>query len=413
MLNDRLAALEAYPFARLGELLAGSQPPPDRAPIDMTLGDPRHATPPLVDEILRAHAQAWNRYPPIAGTRDWQTAVAGWLVRRYGAAGRLVDPETGLIPLSGTREGLFMTALLVVPGAIKGRTPVVLLPNPFYAAYEGAAVMAGAESVFLDAGRRSGFLPDLDALEEAQKNSGLLDRTALAYLCSPSNPQGAAASLDYLKRWLRLARQHDFVLAVDECYAEIYNRQPPPGVLQAAADLDGGSLDNLLVFHTLSKRSNAAGLRSGFVAGAPKLIAAFRRLRGYGAAGMPLPIQAASAALWDDDEHAVENRERYRAKFAQAETILADRFDHYTPDGSFFLWLRTTDGVAAARRLWDETGIRVLPGAFLAHPNSDGRSPADPYIRIALVDDIGTIRDALIGIRDLKPALDLGICQAR
>ena len=411
MLNDRIAELTAYPFTRLHALLAGLTPPAGTAVLNMALGEPQHAAPPVLAETLARHADGWTAYPPLAGTEAWKAAACGWLRRRYGAGGRLIDPDAGILPLSGTREGLFLTALLTVPQGRNGGTvaqPAVLIPNPFYATYEGAAVMAGAEPVFLDATAATGFLPDLDALEAAQARDGLLDRTALAYLCSPANPQGAIASRAYLARLIGLARRHGFVLAVDECYAEIYDAAPPPGALEAAAAIDGGALDNLLVFHSLSKRSSAAGLRSGFVAGDARLIAASRRLRGYAAAGMPLPVQAASAALWDDDAHAVDNRARYRAKIDAAEGVLAGRFGFTRPAGSFFLWLDVGDGEAAARRLWVEAGVRVLPGAYLAHAYPDGTNPGRRFVRVALVHEPARIAAALAHLSGLEaPAAHL------
>jgi aspartate/methionine/tyrosine aminotransferase len=297
------------------------------------------------------------------------------------------------LPVSGTREALFLAALLAVSPRRDGVTPAVCLPNPFYAAYEGAAVMAGAEPVFLDATAETGHLPDLDALSPE-----LLDRTALFYFCSPSNPQGAVADIAYLRRLIGLARTHGFVVAIDECYAEIYDGTPPPGGLEAAAGMDGGALDNLLVFHSLSKRSSAAGLRSGFVTGDPALIADFVRLRGYSAAGVPLPVQAASAALWRDDSHVEQNRARYRAKFDIADAALGGHPGYQRPAGGFFLWLDLGpegNGEDAARHLWREAGIRVLPGAYLTRPGASGINRGDRYIRIALVHDEPVLAAAL------------------
>ena len=389
MLNDRLLRLMDYPFTRLAELVSDLKTPEGVHPLALSVGEPQHAAPAIVDEALHAHRDSWNRYPPIHGTDRFRTAVVNWLNRRYGLPSGLIDPDRGVLPVSGTREALFLTALLTVPQHRARQTPAVLLPNPFYAPYQGAAVAAGAEPVFLDAGAETGYLPDLDALPPE-----LLDRTALFYLCSPSNPQGAVADLDYLRRALGLARQHGFVLAVDECYAEIYGDTAPPGGL-AACD---GRVDNLLVFHSLSKRSNAAGLRSGFVAGDPGLVAAFRQLRSYGGAGMPLPIQAASAALWDDDDHVVENRRLYREKFDAAERVLAGRFGFYRPAGGFFLWLDVGDGEAAAKALWCRAGLRVLPGSYLSHRRSDGGDPGHRYIRVALVHDTETVAAAMTNL---------------
>ena len=300
-----------------------------------------------------------------------------------------------MLPVSGTREALFLLALLAVPQSKAGRQPAVLMPNPFYAPYEGAAQLAGAEPVFLSATRETGFLPDLDALTPE-----LLERTALFYLCTPANPQGAAADAAYLARAIGLARQYGFVLAVDECYAEIYLDKPPVGALQVAQGLDhrGKPWANLLVFHSLSKRSSAAGLRSGFVAGDPDLMARFSRLRSYSNAGMPLPVVAASTALWRDEAHVEENRALYRAKFEAAEASLKGRFGYYRPDGGFFLWLDVGDGEEATRRLWAEGAIRVLPGAYLARNNPGEPNPGASFIRVALVNDTETVAQACAAI---------------
>lgn len=400
MLNDRLSALEDYPFTRLRTLLTDVPAPEGRAAVDFSIGDPKHPSPALLTEAMAAAAESWNRYPPIAGTEDWRQAVGDWLAWRFGEGGRLIDPDLALLPASGTREALFMLASACVGSMSGGSQPAVLLPNPFYAVYVGAAQMAGAEPVFLTADQRLGFLPDLDALP-----ASLLDRTALFYLCSPANPQGAAADIAYLQKALSLARRHGFVLAVDECYSEIYDRTPPTGALEAAAAFDGGRLDNLIVFNSLSKRSSAAGLRSGFIAGDPTVIAAFRRLRGYASAGMPMPIQAASAALWRDEAHVAENRDLYRAKIDAAERIMGNSLGFYRPDGGFFLWLDVGDGERAAERLWREQAIRVLPGAYIGRPAQDGSNPGRSFVRLALVHDIGVVADALARLKGTFSAM--------
>jgi len=325
----------------------------------------------------------------MQGTPEFRAAVAAWLTRRYALPADYVSAERHILPLAGTKEGLFLAALLAVPETKAGKRPAVLLPNPFYVCYQGGAGMAGGEPIYLDATAATGFLPDLDQLDEAT-----LERTALFYLVSPGNPQGGCASLDYLKRAILLARKYDFVLAVDECYAEIYDKAAPVGGLEACAAL-GGEPANVLVFHSLSKRSSAAGLRSGFVAGDAKLIAGFLRLRSYGGCQVPLPIQEAATALWSDETHVVANRDLYRQKFDVAEDVLKGRFGFYRPPGGFFLWLDVGDGVAVAERLWREAAIRTLPGSYMARPNAAGVNPGDRYIRVALVHDNQTIAAAL------------------
>jgi len=253
------------------------------------------------------------------------------------------------------------------------------MPNPFYHVYAGAAAVAGAEPIFLPATRATDFMPDVEAVPLA-----LLARTALAYICSPSNPQGAVAPVDYLERWVALARRYGFVVAFDECYAEIYDKLPPQGALEACARL-GGGVERVLVFHSLSKRSGAAGLRSGFLAGDERLIRRNQQLINYGGVAVPYPILAASTALWRDEAHVEEGRARYRANFDLAEARLAGRFGWQRPAGGFFLWLEVGDGEAAARMLWAKAGLRVLPGAYMARPAADGSNPGASYIRVALV----------------------------
>ena len=390
--NDRLDRLSDYPFTRLAALLADEPVRINRPTLMLSLGEPQHPPPTLIDEALRAHAHLWGKYPPVGGTPEFRAAVAGWLTRRYGLPAGLLDPELSVLPVAGTREALFLTALLAVPERKAGRTPAVLMPNPFYAVYEGAGMLAGGEPVFLSATRETGFLPDLDALAPE-----LLERTARFYLCSPGHPQGAAADAAYFRRAIGLARQYGFVLAVDECYAEIYAGTPPTGALEVAAGLDDGSpslWSNLLVFHSLSKRSSAAGLRSGFVAGDPALIARFSRLRSYANAGTPLPVLAAAAALWSDEAHVADNRRRYAAKFDAAASELEGRFGFYRPAGGFFLWLEVGDGEAACRRLWRDAGVRVLPGAYVSRTDAVGCNPGAAYIRVALVHDADVIAEA-------------------
>ena len=281
MLNGRLGALPDYPFERLRALLDPLPPAAGRDVIPMSLGEPQHPYPEIVARTLADGAHLYGKYPPIAGTPEFREAVVDWLNRRYGLARGLLERDRSVLPLSGTKEGLFLAAFVAVPPEKAGGQPAVLMPNPFYQCYAGAAVAAGAEPVYVPARREADFLPDFAALPEA-----LLARTALVYLCTPANPQGTAASPDYLAGLLQLARRFDFVLAVDECYAEIYTGAPPTGALAAAQAL-GGGLDRLLVFHSLSKRSNVPGLRSGFVAGDAELIQPFRRLRDYGGAAVP------------------------------------------------------------------------------------------------------------------------------
>jgi N-succinyldiaminopimelate aminotransferase len=386
--NTRLERLDEYPFALLNTLLAKATPRANREPIVMSVGEPQHAPPPLLAETVAAHSQFWNKYPPMTGTPEFRAAVAAWLGRRYRLPAGMLEADRHVMPLAGTKEGLFLAGILAVPEAKAGKRPAALLPNPYYLVYVGAAAMSGAEPVYLDAHAETGFLPDLDAIPET-----VLARTSLFYLCSPANPQGVAASLDYLKKAITLARHYGFVLLIDECYAEIWDKTPPAGGLEACAAL-GGALDNVLVFHSLSKRSNAAGLRSGFVAGDATLIQRFTRLRNYGGTQVPLPLQAAATALWREESHVEANRALYRRKFDVAERVLGKRFGFYRPPGGFFLWLDVGDGVKAAEALWREEAIRTLPGAYITHTNGPVNAGAR-YIRVALVHDDETVAAGL------------------
>lgn len=397
MFNPVLDGLPENAFPRLAALIAGIQPGGGNiAPILMSLGEPQHPIPGFIGEILNARLAEYGKYPPIQGSDAFRAAVAGWLNRRYALTRHPVGAEGQILPLNGTREGLFSVAFVVTPPQKNGHRPAVIMPNPFYQCYAGAALAAGAEPVYLDATRANGFLPDLGAL-----GPELLSRTSLFYLCSPANPQGSVADMAYLKRLIQLARTHDFVLALDECYAEIYNQSPPPGGLQAASELAADDaadpFANVLVFHSLSKRSNLPGLRSGFVAGDARVIARFRNFRAYIGPTNPLPADAAATAAWSDEAHVHKNRALYAQKFDAADEILAGRFGYTRPAGGFFLWLDVGDGEAAVLKLWREAGVKVLPGKYLARGTA-----GDPYIRVALV---GPLDETIEGLRRIRRTL--------
>jgi aspartate/methionine/tyrosine aminotransferase len=390
MLNKRLELLGDYAFAKLNTLLEPISPRANLPPVIMSVGDPQHQPPGFVQDIINQHRHSWNSYPPVNGTPQFRAACGGWLNRRYKLPKGMIDAERQIAPCAGTREGLFLAALLAVTPSDDGSPkPFALMPNPFYQAYYGASVMAGAQPSYLAATKETGFLPDLGAIDAAT-----LARTRLMYLCTPGNPQGACADLNYLRDAIQLARKHDFLLVVDECYAEIYNAAPPTGALEAAASL-GGGLDNLLCMHSLSKRSSAAGLRSGFTVGAPETISRLSRLRSYSCAATPLPTLEAATALWNDDTHVEPNRALYRQKFALAEKLLGGKHGYYTPDGGFFLWLDVGDGEAATKKLWAEAAIKVLPGGYITRLDAAGHNAGTPYIRVALVHDIETTEAAL------------------
>ncbi|GEO82641.1 aminotransferase class I/II-fold pyridoxal phosphate-dependent enzyme [Pararhodospirillum oryzae] len=390
MINPRLGALPPYPFRRLAALLDGVNP--GAPPIDLSIGEPRHAPPPQIARFLSDPSARWNAYPPVAGTPAWKEAVADWLARRYALPHRMIPPQA-VIPASGTREALFMLGQVLIDATATGAPPLVLMPDPSYLPYLGATLMNGAVPVAVPARAETNFQPDFGSLPEA-----VLARASVLIACSPANPQGTLIDADGWRRLVRLARAHDIVLVADECYSEIYDRAPPPGVLEACRDL-GGSLDGVLVCNSLSKRSSAAGLRSGFVAGDPALVEAFSRLRAYGAAGMPVPIQEASAALWADDSHVAENRALYQAKIDAAQARLGTRMGFYRPPGGFFLWLDTTgweeDGETAAVRLWRDHGLKVLPGATMSADPAQADPPGRHRLRLALVHNQATIEQAL------------------
>ena len=389
MYNHVLNRLTDYPFDRLRLLLKNLDPPTSQDPIIMSLGEPQHSPPPFVAEIIARHSNEWGKYPPVNGTPELLNSIVDWLGNRYDLPDGFAEPTKNVIAVNGTKEALFMTGDLCVPRTKTGKRPIVIMPNPFYQVYLGAAVVRDAEIVYVPATKETGFLPNFQSLDPK-----ILAQSALVYICTPSNPQGTIATIDYLKNVVELARRYDFVLAVDECYAEIYNKFQPPGVLQACQNLDAG-LTNVLAFHSLSKRSNAPGLRSGFVVGDPKLIAGLKTLRNYGGAAVPNPLLAASAALWKDEVHVEENRTKYQLKFNQADKLLSNKFEYYRPEGGFYLWLNVGDGEIATQRLWTEGGIRVIPGKYLSKPNLNSLSPGDEYIRVALVHETDIVSTAL------------------
>ncbi|UWQ21709.1 aminotransferase class I/II-fold pyridoxal phosphate-dependent enzyme [Jannaschia sp. W003] len=391
---ERFAALPDYAFPRLRALLEGVDPG-DSEPVEMTIGDPRHAPPAFVAKVVAEHAAAFRSYPPNDGAPALLEACARWLGRRYD---RRADPATEIMALNGTREGLFNACLALCPERKNGARPFVLTPNPFYQVYAAAALAVGAEPRFVNAGADTGHLPDFAALDAAT-----LNRTAVVYVCSPANPQGAVASLDWWSALLRLAERHDFLVFADECYAEIYRGAPPVGVLEAVR-ATGADPERVVAFHSLSKRSSLAGLRSGFAVSGPKTIAAMKRLRAYAGAPLPLPLQMAAAAAWDDEVHVEANRALYAAKFQDAAEAFADVPEVAIPEAGFFLWLPVPGaegGEAAALRLWRDAGVKVLPGAYLARDTPAG-NPGHDYVRAALVaDPANTAR----GLRRLRRTL--------
>jgi N-succinyldiaminopimelate aminotransferase len=382
-----MSELPLGPFARLTELLGNVEP--GKPPINLSIGDPSGTVPQFITEALTKAAAGFGNYPAITGTEDWRDAAAGWLNRRFALNGA-IHPSDNVLPLNGTREGLFSVLFPLLPRLKNGGRPIVGMPNPFYQAYAAAVLGAGAEPLYVASTRASGFLPDYAALPEAT-----LARLAAVYICSPSNPEGAAASEDYWRRLFAVADRHDFIVLADECYADIYFDRPPVCALSARLK-QAGDFSRLLTFHSLSKRSGLPGLRSGMVAGDAALIARFRGFRTVAGPQVPGPILAASAAAWRDEAHVAANRAAYAQKMAAAEAILGNRMTR--PDGGFFLWLATPNGEETALALWREQGVRVLPGAYMGREIEPGKTQSNPgfsYIRIALVSDLSTIMTAL------------------
>jgi aspartate/methionine/tyrosine aminotransferase len=384
ILPGRLKELPPSSFAQLATLLDPHKP--GAPPISLAVGDPNGAVPQFVRDAIAENAHLFGQYPAINGTADWREAAGAWLTRRFGVS---IDAEKNLLPLNGTREGLFLAPYIVTPETKAGARPAILIPNPFYQCYAAAALAVGAEPVFVPARAETGFLPDFASLPKE-----LLDRTAAVYLCSPSNPEGACASAEYWHTLFALADTHDFTIFADECYADIYLDQPPIGALTAR----GGKFERLLTFHSLSKRSGMPGLRSGIVAGDATLIEKFRAFRNYAGPQVPMPILAASAAAWRDEAHVAAHRAAYAEKFDVAKRLLGNRTGFRVPEGGFFLWLDVGNGEEAALKLWREAGIRTLPGAYMGRENEPGKSQSNPgfsYLRVALVSDLSTIRMAL------------------
>jgi N-succinyldiaminopimelate aminotransferase len=389
--NGRLADLPPGPFARLATLLGDVKPGKD--PITLAVGDPSGTVPDFVRAAMNESVASLGNYPAIAGAQDWRNAAGAWLNRRFELNGA-IDPEKHLLPLSGTREGLFSVLFPFMPDSKGGGRPVVAMPNPFYQCYAAAVLASGAEPLYVPALKDNGFLPDFAGLPKA-----VLDRLAAVYICSPSNPEGAVADEAYWNTLFCLAERHDFFVLADECYADIWFDKPPVCALPARLAQSGG-FKNLLSFHSLSKRSGLPGLRSGMVAGCPGLIEKFRAFRNVAGPTVPGPVQAASAAAWRDEEHVIAGRRAYAQKMAAAQRILEGRMTR--PGGGFFLWLDVGHGEDFALKAWRDQGVRLLPGAYMGREISIGKTQSNPgfsYVRVALVSDLSTIMTALERLR--------------
>ncbi len=378
-MNPFLEALKPYPFERLARLKAGVEPPAHLPHIALSIGEPRHAPPAFVLEALTAELRTLGTYPSTAGLPVFRQAAAQWAQRRFGLPAGSLDPEGMVLPVNGTREALFSFA----QAAIDPRSePLVVMPNPGYQIYEGAALLAGAQVHYVPTLAASRYLPDLDAVP-----TEVWRRCQLLFLCTPGNPTGAVMSLAYLRHALQLAERHDFLIASDECYSDIYadEASPPPSVLQAALAQGHDRFQRCVAFHSLSKRSSVPGLRSGFVAGDPAVLAPYLRYRTYHGCAMPVHVQLASSAAWDDDAHARTNRELYRQKFDAVLPILSPVLDVERPEAAFYLWPDVQgDDEVFVRELYREQNITALPGSYLGR-EADGRNPATGRVRLSLV----------------------------
>lgn len=388
MYPERFSNLPAHAWPRLRALLDvhdGGGPL-----IQMTIGEPKHAFPAWVSDVISENIQGLNSYPPNEGSPELRGAIAGWIKRRYGVT---MDPETEIMALNGTREGLYNVVMALCPETKSGAKPAILMPNPFYQVYMIGAISGQADPIMVPATAETDHLPDYHRLP-----AHVLERTVAAYICSPANPQGAVADRDYWERLIALAEEYDFLIFADECYSEIYRGTPPIGALEVANDL-GTDRNRIVVFHSLSKRSNLPGLRSGFVATGANAMQQIKQLRNYAGAPSPLPLQAAAAAVWNDEAHVVENREMYAAKFDVADRIFGNVAGYSSPQAGFFLWLPVEDDEAAAVKLWKETGVKVLPGSYLSQ-DVNGENPGEKYIRVALVAPIEETTRGLQAIRE-------------
>jgi N-succinyldiaminopimelate aminotransferase len=378
-MNPNLSQLQPYPFERLAKLFDGITAPQDLQPIALSIGEPRHATPAFITEEVITHLHGLSRYPLTRGIAELREAITQWLTTRFSLPATSLDPERHVLPVNGTREALFAFAQCVIDPRDQ---PPVIMPNPFYQIYEGAALLAGATPWFTNTTRASGFLPDFEAVP-----ASTWERCQLLYICTPGNPTGAVIPTERLQRLIELADTHDFIIASDECYSEIYmdDAPPPVGLLQAAAALGRDDYRRCVVFHSLSKRSNAPGLRSGFVAGDAAVMKQFLRYRTYHGCAMPPATQMASIRAWQDETHVADNRHLYTQKFRVALEILGPVLDVEAPDAGFYLWAHTpwadTD---FARELYAQQHVSVLPGSYLSR-TSNGINPGSDYVRMALV----------------------------
>ncbi|MFT6757914.1 MAG: N-succinyldiaminopimelate aminotransferase [Chitinophagales bacterium] len=396
-MNPDLQLLQPYPFERLKKIKQGLTPPADLNHIALSIGEPKHQPPQCVLESLRDNMNLIANYPTTAGLPELRQSIANWLERRFKLAS--VDALTQVLPVNGTREALFAFAQAVVDR--NQNKPLVLMPNPFYQIYEGAAFLAGATPYFVNCLAENDYHPDFDAIAPST-----WDDCQLLYLCSPGNPTGTVTDEETLQKLINLSAKHNFIIASDECYSELYfdEDKPPIGLLEAASNMGNTRYKNCVVFHSLSKRSNLPGLRSGFVAGDSDVLKQFLSYRTYHGCAMPIASQQASITAWNDETHVIDNRRQYREKFAAVVPILAAVLSVKMPEAGFYLWPQTpiADDQFAAD-IFAQTNITVLPGSFLGR-NNDGMNPGSGHIRMALVASQQECIDAATRIRNLMQA---------
>ena len=384
---ERFENLPLYAFSRLRELLDGVKP--GCPEISMTIGEPRHPFPEWITDIIIKNSTGFNDYPANEGITELKNGIIEWIQRRYSVS---LDPHKNILALNGTREGLYNSLIALCPEKKNNSRPIVLIPNPFYQVYMASSLTIDAEPYFVEAAPQNNHLPDFSSVAQ-----DILQRTTGVYLCSPSNPQGAVATIEYWVELLNLAEKYDFTIFADECYSEIYRDQAPAGALEALNKIVADP-ERLVVFHSLSKRSNLPGLRSGFLATGPENLKRLSQLKSYGGAPLPKPLQYAAAAVWKDEQHVKENRKLYAAKYKIADDILSGLDGYTSPEAGFFLWIKVEDSEKTCLNLWRETGVRVLPGAYLAQ-EKNGKNPGQNFIRVALVAEQKITEEALTKIR--------------
>ncbi|MCP4996337.1 MAG: succinyldiaminopimelate transaminase [Gammaproteobacteria bacterium] len=398
-MNPDLSKLQPYPFQKLTGIKRGLRPPVGVTHVSLSIGEPRHPTPSFIREQLQGDLHQLSAYPTTRGTEELRKAISGWLTRRFKLTPSSLDPEQQVLPVNGTREALFALAQAVVD---RSKDPLIMMPNPFYQIYEGAALLAGAEPCFLNCTQENNFIPDYDAIPD-----DTWDRCQLLYICSPGNPTGAITDMETLKKLINLAIKHDFVIASDECYSEIYMNEtnPPPGLLQAAAELGRSDYKNCVVLNSLSKRSSVPGLRSGLIAGDQEIIQNFLLYRTYHGCAMPMHHQSASAAAWNDESHVISNRALYRTKLEAACDILYDVLDLRVPEAGFYLWPRTpVSDIEFTRGLFEQQNITALPGSFLSRETATG-NPGENHVRLAMVAPEAESLDAIGRIKKFVESL--------